>query len=470
MNGKNEGRGKYLAKNTAIFAIGSIATKLITFFLVPLYTNILTQSEYGVVDLVNTISTVLAPILILNIYEAVLRFALDKDADYDKIMSIGLTIMGGGILVGLLIIPISSCFSAVSNYSVYVYFYTISFAASLLFLSYLRGKEKLVLYSVGNILHTLTIAISNIVFLAVLHKGVEGYFVAYIISNFVTVLYAFVVGDVKQVIKNYNLDMKLARAMTKYSVVLIPNTFMWWITNSSDRIMVTSMIGAAANGIYAVSYKLPSLVNTVSVVFNQAWNYSAIRENESEDRDAYNNRVYNGVVAISVISGVGLMAIMKLFLKIYVARNYYEAWKYTPYLIVGYVFLTLATFLGTSYSVNKDSKGFLFSGTVGAVINIALNFMLIPCIGIAGAALATCISYILVYVYRCIDTRKYVKINVLNKQHIVSYIVMLASAVLMFWDSIYGQIILFLGLFIELYIFKDIWMSLVRRTIKKMKR
>ena len=99
------------------------------------------------------------------------------------------------------------------------------------------------------------------------------------------------------------------------------------------------MIGAAANGIYAVSYKLPSLVNTVSVVFNQAWNYSAIRENESEDRDAYNNRVYNGVVAISVISGVGLMAIMKLFLKIYVARNYYEAWKYTPYLIVGYVFL-----------------------------------------------------------------------------------------------------------------------------------
>lgn len=66
--------------------------------------------------------------------------------------------------------------------------------------------------------------------------------------------------------------------------------------------------------------------------------------------------------------------------------------------------------------------------------------------------------------------KKYVKINVLNKQHIVSYIVMLAVAVLMFWDSIYGQMILFLGLFIELYIFKDIWMSLVRRTIKKIKR
>ena len=130
----------------------------------------------------------------------------------------------------------------------------------------------------------------------------------------------------------------------------------------------------------------------------------------------------------------------------------------------------MATFLGGSYCVKKDSKGFLFSGTVGALINIVLNFMLIPHIGIAGAALATCISYVLVYVYRCVDTRKYVKINVFNKQHIVSYIVMLAVAVLMFWDSIYGQMILFLGLFIELYIFKDIWMSLVRRTIKKIKR
>ena len=146
MGGNSESRGNYLAKNTAIFAIGSIATKLITFFFVPLYTNILTTAEYGVVDLVNTLSTVLGPILILNIYEAVLRFALDKGADYNKIMSIGLTILGGGLTVGLLIIPITSTIDGYGQYSVFIYFYVLSLAASLLFLSYLRGKEKLVLY------------------------------------------------------------------------------------------------------------------------------------------------------------------------------------------------------------------------------------------------------------------------------------------------------------------------------------
>ena len=73
-------RSKYLLKNAAVFAMGSIGTKMIAFFLVPLYTNLLSTSEYGVVDLVTTISTVLAPMLILNINEAVMRFSLDEHA------------------------------------------------------------------------------------------------------------------------------------------------------------------------------------------------------------------------------------------------------------------------------------------------------------------------------------------------------------------------------------------------------
>ena len=83
---KNE-RGKYLAKNTALFALGNIGTKMISFFLVPIYTNALSTSEYGVTDLIASICTVLVPILTCNIGESVMRFALDEDADYDKIMN-----------------------------------------------------------------------------------------------------------------------------------------------------------------------------------------------------------------------------------------------------------------------------------------------------------------------------------------------------------------------------------------------
>ena len=116
---KNE-RGKYLAKNTALFALGNIGTKMISFFLVPIYTNALSTSEYGVTDLIASICTVLVPILTCNIGESVMRFALDEDADYDKIMNIGNLFMIISMVVGGLIVPISTLFKSTQDYSYYI--------------------------------------------------------------------------------------------------------------------------------------------------------------------------------------------------------------------------------------------------------------------------------------------------------------------------------------------------------------
>lgn len=457
--GKN--RSKYLLKNTAVFAMGSIGTKMIAFFLVPLYTNLLSTSEYGVVDLVTTISTVLAPMLILNINEAVMRFSLDEHANTNEIMGIGVAVFGVSLLAGLLLIPAAAALPTISEYAVYLYFYTVSLAGSQLLLSYLRGTEKLVRYSIGNILHALAIACFNIILLMFLKKGIRGYFTAYIASNIVTMLYAFVAGKAWEPLRKFHINPALAKEMAKYSVVLIPNTFMWWIMNSSDRIMVTAMVGVAANGIYAVSYKVPSLVQTIMGIFNQAWSYSAIRENSSEDRDAYSNSVFNGVVAMSTITGVGLLAIMKPFLRIYVEKAYYSAWQYTPFLIVGFVFLTLGTFLSSYYTVNKDSKGFLFSGLTGAIVNLILNALLIPILGVTGAALATCISYSMVYVYRIFDTKKYIKLHFGQVQHLASYGVLLLAALTMFWDNTLGQMVQFVELAAILLINRNIWVPLL---------
>ena len=88
-----DSRNKYLLKNTVIFTLGNFATKVISFFLIPLYTNALSTSEYGTIDLVVTISTIAVPILTLNISESVMRFNLDKDADQDTITKIGIVLL-----------------------------------------------------------------------------------------------------------------------------------------------------------------------------------------------------------------------------------------------------------------------------------------------------------------------------------------------------------------------------------------
>lgn len=467
---QSESRGRYLAKNTAIFAIGNVASRLISFFLVPLYTNILTTAEYGVVDLVNTLCTVLAPILILNINEAVMRFALDKGANYKKIMSTGLTVFVGAILFGILVIPASSLFSEVAPYSTYIYFYTVTLAGSQLFLCYLRGKENIAFYSVGSVLQTMTIALFNILFLAVLHKGIKGYFLAYIISNIITILFAFIAGNVREVIRDYKFDIKLTKAMAAYSVVLIPNTFMWWIMNSSDRVMVTSIIGVAANGIYAVSYKLPSLVSTMTGIFNQAWSYSAIREDGAEDENEYNNMVFNRLISIVMLLSIALLTIVKPFLRLYVGMDYYSAWEYTPFLIIGSAYLTLATFMATSYTVHKDSFGYLFSATFGTVLNIVLNFLLIPIIHVYGAAFATCISYIAVFAFRLIHTKKYIKYNIKNKEFIGGSVFLILSSISLFLDNYFGVIIQSIILLLAVWLYAKTWIPIVRQIAKKIAR
>ena len=113
---KNNNRTKYLIKNTAIFAINNIATKLIVFLLVPLYTHFLTTSEYGVVDLLFTISSVLVPIFTLNVSEAIYRFSMDKDANNNKIISTSIILLIFGCLMSLVCIPILGLFPSYSKY------------------------------------------------------------------------------------------------------------------------------------------------------------------------------------------------------------------------------------------------------------------------------------------------------------------------------------------------------------------
>lgn len=445
-----------MIKNTAIFALGSLGTKIISFFMVPLYTNVLTTEQYGIVDLVATISTIVVPILSLNIAESVMRFDLDKGADKDENTKIGLTVLFFGCVAGMLLIPILRLFDKVADLRFLVYFYIIFLASRNVLLYDLRGKEFLFYYSIGNILQTLLIAGLNIVFLVVFDLGICGYLLAYILSFAITAAYAFVVGKCYKAIKVPLNRTKMAE-MLKYSIVLIPSSLMWWVMDSSDRIMVTVMVGAAANGIYAVSYKLPTLIATFTSIFTQAWSYSAIKEEGADDEEEYNNRVYKKVVSISMLIGIAMLCVIKPFLTLYVSESYRTAWKYTPFLIVGMVYLTLGSFMATSYTVHKDSFGHLASGSLGALLNIGLNFALIPLMRVYGAAIATCTSYIVVFIFRAFHTKKYIRYEVMNAEFVMGTVLLLLSAGLIYSNSFYAQLMQIGCVLVALLVYKSVW-------------
>ena len=411
-------RSKYLLKNTVIFALGNFSTKLIAFFLVPFYTYVLTTEEYGVINLIFTLATLIGPFLMVNLQDAVRRFALESNADHKAILSIEWGVIIVGHLFGLLLIPLAKMYAPISSYSLELYFYIVSLSANTIFLEYLRGIEKMKAYSICSVLSSLIIAVLNIFFLTRMQLGVSGYFLAYIIAFTFSSLIAIIIGKQYTVFREWKWDKTLFRNMIKFSIPMIPNSLLWWVSSSSDHIMVTHFINAAANGIYTVSYKIPTLISTVSNIFMQAWQISAIKENDSKDNDDFSNIMFDGYIRFITLFTGFLLVIIKPFMYIYVNPSFVEAWKYTPFLIIGYAFSTLGTFVGTPYYVYKDMKGNMFSAASGAMINVILNAILIPTLGIQGAAIATCFSYIVVFIYRVFDTRKYVILNFKKKEYV----------------------------------------------------
>ena len=467
---KNKNRNKYLMKNTLIFSIGNFGTKIIHFLLVPLYTNILSTSEYGALDLMTVLSMVIMPIITLNIAEAVMRFSMDKDSDKNDIVNIATLVFLFSVVLALFSIPILNTIGYISDYSFLLFLYIITLSSSTITMCYIRGNEKLLSYAIISILQTIIIAGLNILLLVKFNLGIKGYILSYIIAYLITTILCILKGNTNKIHIKFKINKNLFKNMLKYSLLLIPNSLMWWIMNSLDRIMVTNMIGISENGIYAVSYKIPTILITLTTIFNQAWMFSAVKEKDSDDKDAYTNSIFNSL-AVSVISVTCfLIYILKPLLSIYVGKEFYSAWLYTPPLLIGTIFLTLGTFLSNEYTAHKDSMGFLKSSFIGAFVNLLLNFVLIPFIGIFGAALATCISYLTVFIFRYFDTKKYVKIELFSIKRIISLLIVLILSLLIYIDNLYIYIPLTILLILLIIINNNFWKGILKNIVKIVKR
>ncbi len=465
-----ESRNKYLFKNTAFFAIGNFGTKMINFFMVPLYTYALSTAEYGTINTIISICTILIPFTMCNIGESIRRYLMDENANESGIQFAELIWFSVGIFFGIIIYAILSFMPGYQEYALEMCLYTLSIAFVQTCQDYLRGKEMLALYTISSLLQTLMIAGFNILFLVNLKHGIHGYFRSYIIAYFLCGIFAFVAGGQIRALKSVKMDKKLFFEMSKFSLTLVPNSIMWWITDASDKIMVTYFISKAANGIYSISTKLPTILSTMNHILLLAWQYSAVKESDSEDRVAYNNKMMRVYMVTTSIVGAFLLLINKPFTYIYVSPEYRGAWIYTPFLIMSAMISTINTFVGTSYYVAKDMKGYVRSSMIGAFINIILNLTLIPTIGISGAAFATCVSYFVQLLYRSFDTQKYLPMEIWSPFCIKLMLITLAMVFATYLGGALSYVLLMAGMLLILWVTREYYVGILKMLLKRIRK
>ena len=443
-------RYKYLFKNIGLLTLSSFATKLLSFFLVPLYTNILTTTEYGTYDLFSTTVGVLLPILTLNIQESVMRFSMDSKSDRRAIVSVALKILliaNVVVAAGLIGNAVLGGSVMIKNYSVFFFLMFLSQSLSGVITAYIRGIDRIADLSVSSVLVSIFTIGFNIVFLVAFHWGLAGYFLANIIGPLVQALYLIIRSDMV-----HDTDLradfsKEKKAMLDYCKPMIANSVAWWVNNTSDRYVIIFFCGLAENGIYSVASKIPSILNIFQSIFAQAWTLSAVRDFDPEDKNGFFANTYRAYNCLMVLICSAIIVGDKIMAHFLYAKDFFVAWRYVPWLTIAIVFGSLSGYIGGFFSAVKNSKIFAQSTVVGAVSNIVLNLILTPWMGALGAAIATAVCYFVVWVMRYWHSKKFIKLKINLKRDLLTYVLLVVQAIVLLNEQrvlLYGlEIVLF---------------------------
>lgn len=406
---------KKLLSNTAILGIGTFGSKLLVFLLLPLYTAYLTTAQYSTADIITQSANLLMPLMALGICDAVFRFTLDKDSDRKRVLTTGLYVTTAGFIAFALLFPALNLIPYFDGYMWLIILY--AFVANLhsLLAQYVRAKGMTAMFAFQGIVATAITIGLNILFLVVMGVGLLGYVLSVVIADAAVSLFLIIVIRKDFTVDPRYFDKVTAKLMLKYSIPLIPTTVFWWITNVSDRYMVKGFIGDDVNGLYAAAFKIPTMLILLSGIFIEAWQFSAVTEKEVETKKAHAaffGTVFDSFQGMLFICAAGLIAFSKVLSVILFADSYYNAWQYMPLLITATVFSSLVTFMGSVYLVDKKSVHSFVTAMIGAVVNIAFNLILIPTpLGANGAALATFLSYFVVFIIRAVNTRKFIRFD-----------------------------------------------------------
>lgn len=416
-----------LANNTLIFAIGSFGAKFLSFILMRLYTGCMTSDEYSAADLLYQTVNVLYPVLTFSMADAIIRFGMDKGCDRRQVYTGAIVSTVVGLAVFALLSPILNLIDMYKDYGFLLYVFCYCSCFRQLAASFVRARGYVKLFALDGIFSTLVIVICNVIFLVVLDMGVTGYVLSLIISDLLSFMGLTAIAGLHKYLDITYFNKKLFKEMLKYSAPLIPTYVLWWITSASDRWFVISLCGEAENGIYSAAYKIPSLLLMFTTLFYQAWQMSAIENRNDSGLSKFYTKIYGAYSSLLMIAAAGIIMLVKPLTFLLVdndpSKNFTFAYHYTPILVVAMIFQCLCQFTSSVYNVKKKSVNSLLTSLIAAVVNIILNFLLIPEYGPYGAAIATAAAYAACFAIRIFDVRNLIPFKVNHFRMFVNIVV-----------------------------------------------
>lgn len=468
---------KQLGKNTVLVFIGNIGSKMIAFLMLPFYTKWLSVEDYGISDNALVYVGLLIGIVTLSISESIFVFPKNQELKIQKqyfssglIYSLFLLIITSFLLYGIkeVLIKEEMLKSITANIG-YIYLLVVSLFLQTFSQQFSRSINKITVYTISGVVLTLLTAFLSIFLIP--KYGLDGFFLAQISSYFVSAFYALIHSKAYKYFSLKYMNFDKYKEMARYSVPLIPNAIMWWLVGSLNRPLMEEYLGMHAIGLFAVAYKLPSLINVIFSVFMVSWQISVIEEYKKENYEQFYNKILRLIFALLVFCVI-VLSVSGKYLNGFIAdKKFYDAWLYIPILSLSSLLSSVSGFVGTNFSATRESRYYFYSSVWGAVVAIVFNLILIPFWGLYGAVITIVLSHFVMALSRIKYSWKIVKIN-----EIKFYILMLliCSIVVLVSSFIQNGMIILSTLIISLLLFslmikKDIShiVQLVKSILKK---
>lgn len=417
---------KLFLENFLFYGGLSMLQKALPFITLPIITSLLPNSEsYGIGDMFNLIIFLGSALAILGMYDAIFREYFEKKEDIEykkKVTSTGLSIVFiSSIFIFSIIIILKKIIG--------VYLFGNSTYDNLIYLSALG----VVIISINGIVSIPTrmrnerkiffftgITFPFIGFLITYYFIKIGYtyealIYGFIFSNFISVIVFSILNRRDFKIKMF--DKKVAKELFKIGLPLVPTFIIYWVFNSLDKIMIAKMINVSELGIYSVGSKVASVSQLVYTAFTGGWSYFAFSTMKDNDQVKINSKVFEYLGIISFILFIFIQPFINTIFQIFFEGAYIKGKEVFAYLFLSPLMLMLFQIISNQMIIMKKSYLSTFSLSLGLILNIVLNYILIKNYGIRGAAFSTLLSYILSVILMSLVCLKY-KLLILNKKFV----------------------------------------------------
>ncbi|EHL78621.1 lipopolysaccharide biosynthesis protein [Bacillus smithii] len=469
-------------KNIVIYSVGALGSKLIAFFLLPLYTHTLPRKDFGFIELINTTLMVAIPIIGFQLSESAFRYLLDsKDLDdKKKIISNSFFIVITSCVVFGILYKIASLFTNITELFqnkgnlIMLLIFTTLWVGILKQIA--RGLEENIVFAFADIILTVSIGGLSYYFLYIKNWGLSGYFLSIILSNTFVILIIIIFCRLWRFIRISSISKSQTYLMLLYSIPFIPNIIAGWFMNASDRYFIAHYAGLNYVGLYSVAFKYSTILTILSGIIILAWQSYAVTNYHSRNANNSFSRIFELYLFSLTLIFMVLIIIEKPLLKIMVSEEYINSWRYIPLLLGSSYALAMSSFFAVAYIVVKKTKNLFYSSILTGATNVILNLIFIPECGAIAAAYSTLFSTIILWIIRMIDTKKYFNIYINYKSIILNIIIIISIVFLELWkleawiDFIIKTVFIFIFLFFNKFVIKrllDYCLYLVKIKITK---